>query len=121
MDILIDLHQQAEINQARNHAAQAQSVAEQLRWELDTLKRKSDSLTLACQALWEIVRTQSGLKDTAILEKMRDIDIRDGKLDSRITPRVADCPRCGRKSNASRKDCVYCGEKLPAENVFEKC
>jgi hypothetical protein len=121
MDFLIDLHQQGQINQAQNRAAQAQSVAEQLRWELDTLKRKSDSLTLACQALWEIVRTQTGLSDTAILEKMRDIDIRDGKLDNRITRRVAECPRCGRKSNASRKDCIYCGALLPTENVFEKC
>ena len=121
MDILVDLYQHGQINHAQNRAAQAQSVAEELRWELDTLKRKSDSLTLACQALWEIVRAQGGLKDTAILEKMRDIDIRDGKLDHRITPRVADCPRCGRKNKASRKDCIYCGEKLRAENVFEQC
>jgi hypothetical protein len=117
---IIDICQQAQINHAQSRAAHAQSVAEQLRWELDTLKRKSDALTLACQALWEIVRTEIGLSDSALLERMRDIDVRDGKLDGRITPRVAECPRCGRKSKATRKDCIYCGTTLPTENVFEK-
>jgi hypothetical protein len=117
---IIDICQQAQINHAQNRAAHAQTVAEQLRWELDTLKHKSDALTLACQALWEIVRTETGLSDSALLERMRDIDVRDGKLDGRITPRVAECPTCGRKSKATRKDCIYCGTTLPTENVFEK-
>jgi hypothetical protein len=120
MDILIDICQQAQINRAQNHTVRAQSVAEQLLWELDTLKRKSDALTLACQALWEIVRTQTDLTDSALLKRMREIDVRDGKLDGRISPRVASCSRCGRKSSATRKECIYCGAKLPAENVFEK-
>jgi hypothetical protein len=114
MDI-IDVCQQAQID-----PAQTQSAAEQLRWELDALKRKSDALTLTCQALWEIVRTQTGLSDSALLERMRDIDVRDGKFDGHITPRVGHCRWCGRKNNPTRKDCMYCGAKLPAENVFEK-
>ena len=120
MNILLDLYQQGRINAATNKAEQAQSAAERARWELDSLKRKADALTIACQALWEIVRAQGGLSDELILGKMQEIDARDGRVDGKISATLAPCPACGRSSNAARKSCLYCGEILPVSHVFEK-
>lgn len=120
MDILIDLYQQQRINEARNKADQAKSAAEQMQWEIKDLKRKADALTIACQALWEIVRTQTGMRDEAILQRMQEIDARDGRIDGRISTTLATCPKCSRKNNANRRSCLYCGATLPVEHVFEK-
>ena len=120
MDIIIDLYQQRRINEARDTAAQAKSVTEQLQWEVRDLQRKADAMTIACQALWEIVRAQTGMRDEAILQKMQEIDARDGRADGKISGSVLPCPRCGRKSNANRRDCLYCGAKMPVSHVFEK-
>ena len=120
MNLLIDLHQERRINAASNQATSAQNAAERTRWEIDDLKRRTDALTIACQALWELVRTHSGMNDEMILHKMQEIDARDGKVDGKISTSLAACPACGRNSKAARKCCLYCGAALPVTHVFEK-
>ena len=120
MDILFDLYQQSRINDARNTAQNARDAATKAQWDIDDLKRKADALTLACQALWEILRSQTGMSDEVILGKIQEIDLRDGKADGRITQRVQACPNCSRKNKASRRACLYCGAQMPTDNVFEK-
>ena len=120
MDFLIDLYQHRQISDATRTAYSAKETANRSRSDIDDLKRKADALTLACQALWEIVRAQTGSSDDAILEKMQEIDLRDGAADGRISHRVLTCPSCHRTSKASRKICLYCGASMPTENVFEK-
>jgi hypothetical protein len=120
MDFLIDLYQQRQISDATRTAYSAKETANRSRSDIDDLKRKADALTLACQALWEIVRVQTGLSDDTILDKMQEIDLRDGSADGRISHRVLSCPSCQRTSKASRKICLYCGAAMPTENVFEK-
>jgi hypothetical protein len=120
MQILIDLYQQGRINEASNKAENAKEAAEGARWDIKDLQRRCDALTIACQALWEVVRQQTGMKDSALLERMAEIDSRDGKVDGKISATLLPCSRCGRKSNARRKDCLYCGAMLPVTHVFEK-
>lgn len=118
MDFLIDLYQHGRINEARNKAERAKEVAQQVRWDLDDLKRKADALTITCQALWEILRTQTAMSDNEILLKMEEIDARDGRLDGKISTTLTACPSCNRKSNSNRKVCLYCGADLPVKHVF---
>ena len=126
---LIDLYQyqssglaqvQSQANLATVRANRAHDTSEILRGTVEDLKRKADALTITCQALWEIVRTQSGLSDDAILKKMEEIDARDGRVDGKISARVQECPKCRRNSNVNRRNCLYCGTAMPVENVFEK-
>lgn len=120
MHFLIDLYQQQRINSATNKAEGAKSAADRAQWEINDLKRKADALTITCQALWEIVRAQGGLSDSLLLAKMQEIDARDGRVDGKISGTLADCPACGRRSQAKRKSCLYCGEPLPVDHIFEK-
>ncbi|MBM3822088.1 MAG: hypothetical protein FJ404_04200 [Verrucomicrobia bacterium] len=84
------------------------------------MKRKADALTIACQALWELLRRNSDLSDDLLIRTMEEIDLRDGKQDGKITRRPVPCPKCRRNSQSGRSHCLYCGELLPVVHVFEK-
>ncbi len=119
MDILIDLYQQQRIGEAQRKAEAATDAAKRLAWQVEDLQRKTDALTIASQALWDLLRDTTGLTDAMVLQKMEEIDMRDGRKDGKISPRTRTCPQCRRKSNAGRAHCLYCGSDLSKENLFE--
>ncbi len=120
MDLLFDIYQQGKIAEAKETAAQASDKVKQLQGDVDDLRRRADALTIACQALWEIVRGRLAVDDQTILQKMQEVDLRDGQADGKIATRPVTCPRCSRNSNSKRRACVYCGAPLPTGNLFEK-
>jgi hypothetical protein len=120
IDLLIDLHQQRRINEAASAAASANFKATTAKDAIADLERKADTLTLACQALWEIVRTRLNIDEEEILRMMRDIDARDGQVDGKISSTQVICERCQRTSNSRRRNCLYCGTLLPPRHAFEK-
>lgn len=120
MDIFIDLYQQRRIVEAESTARDARFTAKQMANDVDKLSERTEATTLACQALWEIVRDKLGVADHEILEKMQEIDLRDGRADGRISPSGFVCPDCKRRNSNARRNCLYCGFKLPVKHVFEK-
>ena len=120
MDLIFDAYQSGQIAEAQVTAAQAKDRAKQLQDEVNDLQRRADALTIASQALWELVRERLGVGDQTILRKMQEIDLRDGQADGKIGARPVTCPRCSRNSNSRRRACVYCGTPLPTGNLFEK-
>lgn len=89
-----------------------------LRNQVEDLQRRLDTLTLAAQALWELVRAQGRYSDTNLLEKMQEVDLRDGEADGRITSGLVNCPGCGRRNRSTRRHCVFCGASLPSTHVM---
>jgi len=120
METLIALDHEVRIHEVRTKASQAKDKVERLAWEVEDLQRKSEALTVACQALWELLRSRTGLTDREILEKMQEIDFRDGRLDGKIGSTILRCPQCSRKNKSLRKTCLYCGCQLPTDHVFAK-
>lgn len=108
MNLFLDLYQQ---QRARIGATGARSQVAPM--DLEDLERRTESLTLACQALWEILQEELNLSNETILKKMQEVDLRDGSLDGRLTADVTACPNCKRSNKASRMNCIYCGESLP--------
>lgn len=109
-----DLIQQNQINQANRQATRAENLAQrsadQTNRTIERLELKIDSLTLTCRALFEFLQDHGVITEQQLAEKMREIDLRDGKQDNRITPVVKECSGCGRKSSPNRTKCLYCGE-----------
>src|SRR5262245_48274139 len=103
MELFIEAHQYQRINAAENKAASAKDVADRMRYEVRDLHRKIDGLTLACQALWEILRAQTGMNSDLLLAKIQEIDLRDGKFNGKITGKVLQCHGCGRPTGSSRR------------------
>lgn len=117
---LFDLYQQGKIHEARERAEAAQSEAARVAAQIQTLQRKADTLALACQALWEILRERTDLTDSDLIARMQAIDQRDGTADGRMTPMPVECPSCKRRTNSQRGECLYCGTRLPGRQIFEQ-
>lgn len=69
--------------------------------------------------MWEINRECFGLDDEILLNKMEEIDLRDGAKDSKMSAQVTSCPSCGRRTNTRRSSCLYCGSALQKEHAFD--
>ena len=120
LDLILDLYQENRISsaainakRAREELEDARSDAARLRLQVADLQRKADALTITCQALWEIVRDRLGATEQQLLDKMQEIDLRDGEADGRTANTLQNCPHCARGSNANRRNCLYCGSLLP--------
>jgi hypothetical protein len=111
--MLWDLLQQRQIGQAQQSAAQAASAASRSEKDIGELASVVESLTLTCQAMWELLRQQSNFTDEMLLRKMEKVDLRDGRRDGRMGTSASTCPDCSRPNNARHQRCVYCGGLLP--------
>ena len=117
MSLFFDLEQSTQIRQAQNDATNARGRADQVAARVDELERRADRLALACQALWEILRTEHGMTDEQIRDKMGEIDLRDGVADGRITGQVTNCVNCRRPIRTTRPKCLYCGHTTPTDQI----
>ena len=118
MNIIFDLYHNSTIREARHKATGAQDEIIRLRAEVEDLRRQTDSFTLAVQALWELLRNEARLSDAELVEKIQEVDLRDGEADGRISASVVGCTACGRRSRSTRRRCVYCGNLLPTPPVL---
>ena len=117
--MLWDLYQQQGIQSAQNAAHRAGNKADDAAAELVRLKRQVEHLTLTCQAMWELLRRNTGLTDAALQAHMLEVDLRDGQADGKIATQTLDCAKCGSKTHSRRKLCVMCGEPVAREHIFE--
>ena len=104
MKTLIDDYQQHRLG--LNHPISENTM------DIDELRHRVELLTIACQALWEIVQQQTGMTELAMLQKMQEVDGRDGRLDGKVTTGTQICPVCSRPNNATSSNCMYCGAVL---------
>jgi hypothetical protein len=119
MDMLWDLIQQRQIGQAKQAADEAATSATRTQKDIASLERVVESLTLTCQAMWELLREQTNLTDEMLIQRMQEVDLRDGKRDGKMAAQTSTCKSCSRINNASREQCIYCGAKLPPpKHVF---
>lgn len=76
------------------------------------LTEEIQRMRLLNQALWELLRERAGLTDEDFEAKIKEIDLRDGVEDGRMTDTAVQCPRCHRVSNSKHGRCLYCGTKF---------
>lgn len=82
------------------------------------LEMRVDRMSLACQALWELLEQHTEMNEKQLHEKMSEIDLRDGNRDGKIAMSVLVCPNCGRRSNSRRQMCIFCGRAVPSKHLF---
>ena len=122
-----ELYQYGRIHEASANADAARSAARtnesdlrDVRGTVDRLERQVERLTLASLALAEILRDRMGVKQDEIEAVVRDIDLRDGKLDGKLSQpmQVKRCEGCERVNGPQRHSCLYCGKGLPQESIL---
>ena len=79
------------------------------------LEEQVGRLTLACTAMWTLLRQRVGVTDQELLEAIQEVDLRDGVLDGQYKSPALTCTRCGRRNNRVRRACMYCEAPLPSE------
>jgi hypothetical protein len=114
-----DLLQHFQIEGVRKQALDASAKAEQQDSRAGAVEDQVERLTLACQAMWELLSQHAGVTEDQLYAKVLEIDARDGSLDGRIAHQAVDCPHCGRKTNTSRLRCLYCGKGVKPAHSFK--
>lgn len=80
---------------------------------------KIDRLALVCRAMWELLRDSGGFSEEALLEKVREVDLRDGALDGRVRTPPQRCSKCGRTVSRRHRRCIYCGAEGLMDTAFD--
>ncbi|HOF38628.1 MAG TPA: hypothetical protein PLD73_01045 [Candidatus Hydrogenedentes bacterium] len=73
------------------------------------LEHQVARMALLNQSLWELLCERLGLTEQELEAKVREVDLRDGVLDGKITNTPVKCPQCGRVSASKHYRCLYCG------------
>ncbi len=114
-----ELHQQRDISYAQDAAQHASRKATDLATEIKALRGAIDKMLLINRALWEIIAEKNGLSDEYLTEKVNEIDLRDGKLDGKVTAAVRQCASCGKTIFAGHQKCLYCGTECGSANPLD--
>ena len=117
--MIVDLYQQGRIQEAQSSADQASAKAEAVHERLSSQERRIERLALHCQAMWEMLRERAQFTDEEFVNKVLEVDLRDGRTDGRMGVQIADCPNCKQKTNSRRATCVICGVELPRNHAFQ--
>lgn len=112
-------YQQSQIASASNKAERAMSKADRYADDIREIRQQAERLSLACQAMWELVRERTGLSEDELERKILEIDARDGRIDGKIGTQSLTCHACGKPTNSKREFCVMCGAPLRRQHKFE--
>ena len=83
------------------------------------LEKRLDKLTLICMAMWSLLQERAELTEEDLLQKVQDIDLRDGQLDGKLKKKVAKCPKCSRVMAPRHDQCLYCGSRKLSLTAFD--
>jgi hypothetical protein len=119
MGIFRDMSQDRRIREIQGSASEARSLAKDATERIQELERRVEHLTLACAAMWELLRDSGKLSEDDLASQVAAIDARDGKVDGTMGSRVAVCTGCKKPLMRSQPRCIYCGEPAPKRSVFE--
>ena len=111
MHIFWEIHQQRRIGQAKSAANSAKSAAVDAKAQVREFQRQLDKSMMLVEALWTLCQEAHGWTDQQLVDRVTDIDLRDGKLDGKVSRSARPCPECERIIAADRSQCMWCGSR----------
>lgn len=97
---------------AEREIADAKGTAERAKTDVEQLELRLERALLGCEAMWSLLRDHLKLTDEALLDRIYQLDISDGKLDGRARKATASCPSCKRTISPRFPRCMYCGQEV---------
>ncbi|QGX40492.1 hypothetical protein [Permianibacter aggregans] len=117
---LWDFIQHFQIDRARENAIDAKYTALSASSQIEQLEQRVEALALTCQAMWELLSRQQDFSNQLLMEKMEEIDLRDGVRDGKSTATSQHCQQCRHKLSDRHPYCFYCGAALPKGQAFQR-
>lgn len=117
-EILWEVNQNRRIADASGSASSAKDAATDAKWMARDVQRKLDALLLTNMAMWSILEEKLGVTEDELTQRVREIDLRDGKVDGRLVRDAVECPKCKRVMSARHQRCMYCGEEALTKRAF---
>jgi len=108
-----DFFQNFRISDAKDDAARAGIKAGNARIDIRDLQDQVDQLSLVCSAMCELLE-EIGFNKEMLIHKVREIDLRDGKLDGKLAITNV-CGSCNRTLASRHIRCMYCGSRVKAK------
>lgn len=118
MSDMWDIYQHVQIGEIKATGETTKVKAIATRRDLEFLEQKVAALSIACHALWELLSVGKGLTQADLERKIEEIDLRDGKLDGKLSLNIQVCSDCGHKLRPRFSYCFYCGAALPKAGSF---
>jgi hypothetical protein len=106
----------ARASSAATRSSQRASAAER---EVSHLEQRLDRLLLVSMSLWELLKERTSLTEEDLMAKVKEIDLRDGQPDGRVSPTVKKCHQCDRTMSPRHQKCLYCGAEALTSSAFE--
>lgn len=110
---------------AQMDASNARYDSRAARDKVEELERKVEKLVLVNMALWEILQEKLNLAPIELIDRIQDIDLRDGRLDGTAgraegETEVRECEACGRTMSRRHQQCMYCGSLSLGGDPFDE-
>ena len=84
--------------------------SEELESRLESVDSRLQQVTMLLEAVCELLVARGAVGEAELLEKLREIDLRDGIEDGRnVAPQVQVCGKCGRTRVGQHRFCAHCG------------
>ena len=72
-----------------------------------------------CAAVWELVKEKTQLTEDDLINKIAELDAKDGVADGQLTQQSAAVRAVQSVVPPRQNKCIYCGCVQPVGNVFE--
>ena len=83
------------------------------------LEDRVDRLSLICMAMWSLMQDKTSLAEEDLMQRVKAIDLMDGKEDGKATKTISQCSQCDRAMNPRHKKCIYCGHAKLISSAFD--
>lgn len=106
---LWDLHQQNRLRELDHASSRARQDSRSGLQAAEELRARLDRLELLSAAMGSLIQEHTGITGVQIEERIRELDMQDGRLDDRMLAAAKTCQTCGRAVSGDRAWCMYCG------------
>jgi hypothetical protein len=100
-------------------AARANMQGRKSNASVQQLEARVDKLVLVCRSMWELVRDNTSLTEDDLMNKVLELDLRDGVADGKMQQGVQKCAHCGRALSPRHARCLYCGREDATNEAFD--
>jgi hypothetical protein len=119
-NLSVDMYQQGKLSEQDTLQADSDRRITNTGDRLRDLETRHERMRLVMAALWQLLKSHTGMTDSDLKKYIEQVDLSDGKRDGKLARATGamDCPKCSRRILKSATICVWCGSTLTVGDAF---